>query len=142
MRVTADDRGSSLILVLGFYLIAFTMVAGTVAAGDAFLHQQRLQNVCDGAAAAAAATALDLNRGAGLAEGTDAVFAGIQRAVDAYLARDPERSDVRVTSTLSTSTRTLTLRCAATTPIVFGGMFGQGQGVRHTATSSARAPLT
>jgi Flp pilus assembly protein TadG len=136
------DRGSSVVLILGFYLVAFMMVAGVVAAGDAFLHQQRLQNVCDGAAAAAAASALDLDRGAGLAEGTDAVFTGIESAVDGYLARDAGRSEVAVTPSLVPDTLTLTLHCTETAPIVFGDMFGQSDGVRHTTTSSARAPLT
>jgi hypothetical protein len=31
------DRGSTIPLVLGFFIVAFMMVAGAVAAGDAFV---------------------------------------------------------------------------------------------------------
>ena len=53
----ADDRGSTIPLILGCFVVAFLIVAGSVAAGDAFLQQRNLQSVCDGAAAAAATSA-------------------------------------------------------------------------------------
>ena len=33
----ADDRGSTIPLILGCFVVAFLIVAGSVAAGDAFL---------------------------------------------------------------------------------------------------------
>lgn len=137
-----DDRGSTLPLILGFFLIALTLIAGSVAAGDAFVQQRGLQDVCDGAASAAAATAVDLARGPGFAPAGTLRFSDVQLAVDGYLARDPSRSDVRVASELSLDATTLTLRCEQTSTVAFGAMFGKGDGVRHTATSSARAPVS
>ncbi|MDQ2751380.1 MAG: pilus assembly protein TadG-related protein, partial [Actinomycetota bacterium] len=66
MRI-ADDRRTTIPLILGFFIIALITVAGAVAAGDAFVQQRGLQDVCDGAAAAAAAGGADLNRGTALA---------------------------------------------------------------------------
>ena len=48
-----DDTGSTIPLIIGFFLISMLMVAGSVAAGDAFVQQRGLQDVCDGAALAA-----------------------------------------------------------------------------------------
>jgi hypothetical protein len=49
---------------------------------------------------------------------------------------------VRVRAELSADARTLSLTCTETTRIAFGAMFGKGAGVRHIATSAARAPLS
>ena len=98
-RVAVDDRGSTLPLIIGFFLIAMLMVAGSVAAGDAFVQQRGLQDVCDGAALAGAASAVDLDRSRGVASGGTLRFADVQQVVDAYLARDPGRADVQVTVT-------------------------------------------
>ncbi|HSY16611.1 MAG TPA: pilus assembly protein TadG-related protein [Jatrophihabitantaceae bacterium] len=134
----ADD-GSTIPLILGFFLVALIVVAGSVAAGDTFVQQRNLQSVCDGAAVAAAASAVDLNRTTGQADHLLA-FAGAQEAVERYLSRDPSRASVRVAASLSPDSRTLTLSCAQTAPIAFGSFFGYSAGVHHTATSSAKAP--
>lgn len=137
------DDGSTLPLILGFFLLALTVIAGSVAAGDAFVQQRGLQDVCDGAATAAAASALDLGRsGTGLAGRTSLQFVGVEQVVGDYLARDPSRRGVRVAARLSDDDRTLTLTCEQTQPIAFGAMFGRAGGVHHVATSSARAPLS
>jgi hypothetical protein len=117
-------------------------VAGSVAAGDAFVHQRSLQDVCDGAAAAAAASAADLARGSALAGGAELRFAGAQAAVAAYLARDGDRAHVQAVTGLSQDATVLTVRCEQTSGIVFGAMFGLGRGVHQSARSSARAPLS
>ncbi len=140
--MSADDRGSTLPLILGFFLIALIMIAGGVAAGDAFVQQRSLQDVCDGAAAAAAATAIDLTRGAGIGTSGALSFADVRGAADTYLARDPVRRGIVISAALSGDAQTLTLSCAETTRIAFGAMFGKGDGVRHTAVSSARAPVS
>lgn len=137
----AGDRGSTIPLILGFFLIALIVVAGAVAAGDAFVQQRGLQSVCDGAAVAAAASAADLERSGGVGDGASLRFAGVRQAVDGYLARDAGRSGVRVSAALSVDARTLTLTCTETTTIAFGALFGKGNGVRHTVTSAARAPI-
>jgi hypothetical protein len=137
-----NDRGSTMPLILGFFLVALLAVAGASAAGDAFVQQRGLQDVCDGAAAAGAAGAADLDRSTGIDPTGSIRFADVQRVVDDYLARDSSRSGVRVRAELSTDARTLKLTCTETTRIAFGAMFGKGTGIRHIATSAARAPLS
>jgi uncharacterized membrane protein len=139
---TRDDRGSTLPLILGFFLIALTMIAGSVAAGDAFVQQRGLQDVCDGAATAAAASGVDLGRGGALESEHALQFGDVRTAVLQYLARDPSRHSVHVNTALSTDAETLTLTCEQTEQIAFGAMFGKAGGVRHVVTSSARAPLS
>ena len=48
------ERGSTLPFVLVCWTVAALMVFGAIAASDAFLEQQEVQSVCDGAALAAA----------------------------------------------------------------------------------------
>ena len=138
MRVP-DDRGTTIPLILGFFLIALMVVAGAVAAGDAFVQQRGLQDVCDGAASAGAA---NLDRAAALGSERALQFGDVQRVVDDYLARDSGRDAVQIRASLSADARTLKLTCTETARIAFGAMFGKGAGIRHLATSSARAPLT
>lgn len=137
-----DDQGSTLPLILGFFLIALLMIAGAVAAGDAFVQQRGLQDVCDGAATAAAASGVDLGRGGALAGESELQFGDVRPAVDAYLARDPSRHGVHVTGHLSADRRTLTLTCEQTEHIAFGAMFGKADGVHHLVTASVQAPLS
>ncbi|MEP7020720.1 MAG: pilus assembly protein TadG-related protein [Pseudonocardiales bacterium] len=137
-----DDQGTTIPLILGFFIIALITVAGAVAAGDAFVQQRGLQDVCDGAAAAGAAGAANLDRGVVVAAGRSLRFADAQRVVDDYLARDPGRAAVRIDASLSADARTLQLTCTETNPIAFGAMFGKGDGIRHIARSSAKSPLS
>jgi Flp pilus assembly protein TadG len=141
-RLLREDRGSTLPLIIGFFVLAMLMVAGSVAAGDAFVQQRGLQDVCDGAALAGAASAVDLDRGAGVASGGTLRFADVQQVVDDYLARDPGRADVQVDVVLSADARTLSLTCVETRRITFGSLFGQGDGVRHVVHAAARAPTS
>lgn len=136
------DRGSTLPLILGFFLVGLLAVAGSVAAADAFVQQRGLQDVCDGAAAAAAGSAADLSRGYGVAAGTELRFSDTQQAAAQYLAQDPARAGVHATATVAPDGRTVTLTCTETATVAFGAMFGKGSGVHHTARASARAPLT
>jgi hypothetical protein len=138
----SDDRGTTLPLILGFFIVALMTVAGAVAAGDAFVQQRGLQDVCDGAAAAGAAEGADLDRGAALASDRSLRFADVQGVVDDYLSRDPGREAVRIEASLSPDARTLQLTCIETTHIAFGAMFGKGDGIRHVARSFARSPLS
>jgi Flp pilus assembly protein TadG len=137
-----DDRGSTLPLILGFFLLALLMIAGSVAAGDAFVQQRGLQDVCDGAATAAAATAVEVGRGGDLAGESALRFGDVRSAVAGYLARDPGRAGVRTTVQLSADQRALTLTCEQTEHIAFGAVFGYADGVRHRVTASAAAVLS
>jgi hypothetical protein len=135
-----DDRGSTIPLILGFFMIALLMVAGSIALGQAFDQQRNLQDICDGAAAAAAASAADLDRGAGVGADDSLKFADVSRAVDAYLARDSSRRRIHVRVALSRDHERLTLTCEQTTGLALGGLFGHAQ-IRHRARSSARAAV-
>ncbi len=135
-----DDRGSTIPLILGFFLIALLVVAGSVALGDAFVQQRNLQDVCDGAAAAAAASAADLDRERGVVSGSSLRFADVQQVVAGYLARDPARRSVHASATLSPDGERITLACEQRTSLALGALFGRAH-VRHTATSSARAAV-
>jgi len=137
-----DERGTTIPLILGFFLISLMVVAGAVAAGDAFVQQRGLQDVCDGAAAAGAAGAANLDRGVALGSERALQFGDVQSVVDDYLTRDPGRDAVQIRASLSADARTLQLTCTETSLIAFGAMFGKGAGIRHVATSSARAPLS
>jgi Flp pilus assembly protein TadG len=137
-----DDRGSTLPLILGFFLVALVVIAGSVAAGDAFVQQRGLQDVCDGAAAAAAASGVDVGRDGELESEHALQFGDVQSALSVYLSRDASRGAVRVSTRMSTDARTLTLTCAQTEHIAFGAMFGRAGGVHHVVRSSARAPLS
>lgn len=134
------DRGSTIPLILGFFIIAFLVVAASITLGQAFVQQRDLQDVCDGAAAAAAASAADLDRGGSLASGTSLQFDDVGREVDAYLARDPSRRGVSVQARLTTDRRRITLRCSQTRTLALGRLFERGH-VTHTAVSSARAAV-
>jgi hypothetical protein len=142
--VNRDDRGSTIPLILGFFLIAMLVVAGSVALADSFVQQRDLQDICDGAAAAAAATAVDLGRGRATGEPHTLPFQDeqqVEAAVAAYLTRDPDRRHVHVAAAVSPDRATVTLRCTEQRTLAFGAVFGR-RTVTHTATSSARAPLS
>jgi Flp pilus assembly protein TadG len=143
-RDGGDDRGSTIPLILGFFLVALLMVAGSVAFAGAFVQQRDLQDVCDGAVAAAAATAIDLGRSRTDAQATTLPFADAERvrqAVAGYLARDPGRRSVRATAAVSVDRATVTLRCSEVRTLPFGRLFGRPT-ITHTATSSAEAPTS
>lgn len=139
MRVRRED-GSTIPLILGFFLIAVLVVAASVTLGQAFVQQRDLQDVCDGAAAAAAASAADLDRSGAVAAGNSLQFDNVEAVVTAYLARDPARRGVQVNAMLSADRRRVTLTCAQTRSLAFGGLVGRAR-MRHVATSTARAAV-
>jgi uncharacterized membrane protein len=139
MKARGDD-GSTIPLILGFFLLALLLVAGSIALGQAFVQQRNLQDECDGAAAAAAASAADLDRSGAVATANSLQFDDATAQVEAYLARDPARRGMRVSVALSSDRRRISLTCVQTTKLAFGGFFGRSQ-LRHVATSTARAAV-
>jgi hypothetical protein len=137
----STDRGSTVPVILGFFLVALLTVAGAVAAGQAFVHQRDLQDLCDGAATAAAGTAIDLSRTGGVVRGGELRFTGVQAAVEHYLARDGQIRAVSVGVAVSSDRTRLALTCVQTRPIAFGALFGRAGGVRHVVHATARAPV-
>lgn len=135
------DEGSVIPLVLGFVLLTLYLVAGSVAAGDAFTDQRAVQSICDGAAAAAAG-AIDLGSAReepDLGAGTRLPLASVQQAVDGYLARDPGRRDVDAVAALADAGTRVTVTCAVRESLAFGAMFGHPHGIRHIAYATAQA---
>jgi Flp pilus assembly protein TadG len=137
----ADDRGSTIPLILGFWLIGLLLVAGSVAASDAFTKQRDLQSICDAAAIAAANS---VNTGAAHAGtlGNAAIpLDNVPTTVAEFLARDRGRTDVHVASAVSADGVTVNLNCQLRSRIAFGAIFGFGEGVNQTAFASARSPV-
>jgi Putative Flp pilus-assembly TadE/G-like len=139
-----DDRGSVIPLILGCWLLVMLVAAGYVAATDAFAKRVDLQDVCDGAAIAAA-NSIDLAGGrdvGGAQRNGFLQLADVQSAVNAYLARDPWRSAIRLTASLNDDRTEVTVACRRRSHIAFGWVFGKPGGVVATVTSSARSTVT
>lgn len=137
-----DDTGSSIPLVLGFVVIAAAVVAGSVSAGSAFVAQRDVQSACDGATlAAAGAVDTDTVRAGVAGAGETVPLGAVQQAAVNYLARDPSRQGVQIATTLSSDALRVTATCVEVRPVVFGAVFGFGDGVRHVVTSSASTVL-
>ncbi|HEX2902880.1 MAG TPA: pilus assembly protein TadG-related protein [Jatrophihabitans sp.] len=136
----AADEGSTIPLVLGFFLIGLLMVAGAVMASDAYTKQRDLQSVCDGAALAAA-NSLDSRAARTATLSGTLPLATVQAATASYLARDPERAQVRISATLSPDGRTVHAACTRHTTLAFGAVIGHRNGIDVHATASARSVL-
>lgn len=144
-RVRADgapgsggERGSTLPFVLVCWLVAALMAFGAVAASDAFLEQQDLQAVCDGAALAAANQADEaVLYATGVGSELPLTRAGAQTAVADQLA---DGGDVLDAWSAETDGVEVTVRCTRYVEIAFGWLFLGGRPLERTATASARAP--
>jgi hypothetical protein len=137
LRRATDDRGSTIPLILGFFLIGLLMVAGAVMASDAFTQQRDLQSVCDGAAVAGA-NAID-GPAARTRELTATLpLAAAQAAVQDYLAADAGRTQVSVQAALSTDGSTVLADCRIRTQLAFAGLIGHRDGIEQHARSQAQ----
>jgi hypothetical protein len=134
-----SDEGSSVPLILLFFVLALLLVAGVITASSAFLAQRDLQSDCDGAAVAAA-NALDAAGFYGSDRAGDALplaVGGAQAAADRYAA------DAGLTSTsfaVTVADGRAQVVCGRSAPVPFGAAFGYRDGVRRTAVSEARSP--
>lgn len=139
-RRLRGDGGSTVPLILGFFLLAFLMVAGSIAASDAYLDQRALQSACDGAALAGV-NAIDeqLAFTGGVGEYESIPLGPAREAAQAYLDRDASRAAVGIQRSIVADRTTLTLECVEVAPLAFGSVFGYGDGVEHRTTASARA---
>jgi hypothetical protein len=139
VRRTGDDteRGSTLPLVLVCWLVAALMAFGAIAASDAFLEQQQVQSVCDGAALAAAnATDEAALYAVGVGATLPLTRASTQAAVADQLA-DGGGLDAWSTETDGAE---VTVTCTRSVQIAFGWLFLGGEPLERTAIASARAP--
>ena len=137
----SEDRGSTIPLILGFFLVALLLVAAAVMASDSYAKQRNLQSVCDGAALAAS-NAIDSGRARVEVLRSALPLEDVQAAVDDYLSTDPQRADVRAAAGLAPDGATVTVDCRTHVSVAFGPVFGRGGGVDERATSTARGTLS
>jgi Putative Flp pilus-assembly TadE/G-like len=139
VRGTADgERGSTLPFVLVCWLVAALMVFGAIAASDAFLEQQEVQSVCDGAALAAANAADEaVVYTEGVGSDLPLTRATAQAAVADQLADAAAGLDAWAAETDGVE---VTVRCTRSVEIAFGWLFLGGRPLERTAVATARAP--
>lgn len=134
------ERGSTLPFVLLCWTVAALMVFGAIAASDAFLEQQDVQSLCDGAALAAADRT---DEGAVYASGVGGSLpldqASSEAAVADYLATGGRGLQAWSVQTDGTE---VTVRCTRSADIAFGWLFLGGRPLERTAVAGARAPTT
>ncbi|WP_242653743.1 pilus assembly protein TadG-related protein [Klenkia soli] len=137
-RTSRSEQGSTLPFVLVCWLVAALMAFGAIAASDAFLEQQRVQSVCDGAALAAAN---QTEAGAAYARGVDGYLpldrAGAEVAVADQLADGGTRLDAW---SVTVDGAEATVTCTRSVSIAFGWLFLGGRQLERTAVASAQAP--
>lgn len=136
-NLLSDDRGSTIPLILGFFLIGLLMVAGAVLASDAFTHQRDLQSVCDGAAIAGA-NAIDGPAARTQQLTTTLPLAAVQAAVQDYLAEDAGRSEVSVQAAVAADGSTVLTDCRTSTQLAFARLIGRPDGIDQHARSQAQ----
>ena len=133
-----SERGSTLPLVLVCWLVGALMVFGAIAASDAFLEQQEVQSLCDGAALAAANST---DEGVVYRDGVGAALplslASTRAAVADQLADGGDDLDAWSAETDGVE---VTVRCTRFVDIAFGWLFLGGDPLERTAVASARAP--
>jgi Flp pilus assembly protein TadG len=133
-----DERGSTLPFVLVCWTVAALMVLGAIAASDAFLEQQEVQSVCDGAALAAANAA---DEAALYAQGVGTDLPLTRETAQAAVADQLADGGARLDGwSAETDGVEVTVRCTRSVEIAFGWLFLGGQPLERTATASARAP--
>jgi hypothetical protein len=134
----SGERGSTLPFVLVSWLIAALMTFGAIAASDAFLKQQEVQSLCDGAALAAAGTADEsavYRRGVG--PELPLTRAQAEQAVATQLSAAGTHLD---SWSAATDGAEVTVRCTRRVRIAFGWLFLGGAPLDRTAVAAARAP--
>ena len=132
------EAGSTLPFVLVCWLVAALMVLGAVAASDAFLEQQEVQSVCDGAALAAANQA---DEAAVYARGAGAELPLTRATTEVAVADQLADTGAALDAwSVETDGAEVTVRCTRAVPIAFGWLFLGGQPLERTAIASARAP--
>jgi hypothetical protein len=136
---TDPEAGSTLPFVLVCWLVAALMVFGAIAASDAFLEQQEVQSLCDGAALAAAD---QVDEAIAYAVGVGAELPLTRAAAQAAVADQLADAGVELDAwSAETDGAEVTVRCTRSVHIAFGWLFLGGQPLERTAVASARAPI-
>jgi hypothetical protein len=137
-EIQDPERGSTLPFVLVCWLVAALMAFGAIAASDAFLEQQEVQSVCDGAALAAANQADEAVVYAG---GVGTELPLTRAAAQAAVADQLADGGVQLDSwSAETDGAEVTVTCTRFVTIAFDWIFLGGQPLERTAVASARAP--
>jgi uncharacterized membrane protein len=132
------ERGSTLPFVLVSWLVAALMTFGGIAASDAFLKQQEVQSVCDGAALAAAGRA---DESVVYREGVGPQLPLTRAQAEQSVAAQLSTSGLRLDSwSAATDGTEVTVRCTRRVRIAFGWLFLGGAPLDRTAVAAARAP--
>ena len=134
----ADEQGSTLPFVLVCWLVGALMVFGAIAASDAFLEQQEVQSVCDGAALAAANAA---DEAVLYTDGVGSDLPLTRTAAQAAVADQLADAAAELDSwAAETDGAEVTVRCTRSVEIAFGWLFLGGEPLERTAVAGARAP--
>lgn len=138
LDVGDPESGSTLPFVLVCWLVGALMVFGAIAASDAFLEQQEVQSICDGAALAAANQA---DEAAVYTRGVGTELPLTRAAAEAAVADQLHDAGTALDSwSAATDGAEVTVRCSRSVPIAFGWLFLGGDLLERTAVASARAP--
>jgi Flp pilus assembly protein TadG len=134
------EAGSTLPFVLVCWLVGALMVFGAIAASDAFLEQQQVQSVCDGAALAAADQA---DEALVYAHGVGAHLPLSRSVAETAVADQLTDAGVSLDAwSAQTDGAEVTVRCTRSVHIAFDWLFLGGNPLERTAVASARAPTT
>src|SRR4051812_16377519 len=114
------------------------MVFGAIAASDAFLEQQQVQSICDGAALAAANEA---DEAAVYTLGVGAQLPLTRASAEVAVADQLADAGVQLDGwSARTDGAEVTVRCTRAVHIAFDWLFLGGRPLERTAVASARAP--
>ena len=127
-RRDGPDRGSVTPLIIGMVLLLLILGVGVTAAGSAFLAGQRLQRLCDGAAAAAGNA---IEPGIAGRQSND----GAVSAAENYLG--PRGADVA--AVVDVIDGRAALNCSNDPTVTFGWVFGSP--TVHRATTAVSEPV-
>ena len=134
----ADERGSTIPLMLVFFVVAGMMLTAGVVASSAFLQLRSLQSACDGAAIAAAN---GFERGGGsLGDNLPFDAESAAAAVEAYAAAAWQGDVAAVALDVSVDGDRVVVVCSRTAHVPFEAAFAP-DGFDQSVTATARAPL-
>lgn len=134
----SDERGSTIPLILAFFVVAGLMLTGGVVASSAFLQLRSLQSACDGAAIAAAN---GFERGGGrLGANLPFDVASAEAAVQAYAAAAWQTDASAIGLDVNVNGEQVVVVCSKTAHVPFEAVFAPN-GIQQTVTATARAPL-
>lgn len=138
-RLVRDERGSTLVLTIGFAALALALILAVTAATSLLIERRRLFTVADGAALAAAeAFALEQVRFDGAAATPSLTRSAVERAAIDWASRAAnELTSVRVDgASADARSASVTVSSAWHAPVVSILM---PEGIRLDVTSTARA---